>query len=64
MSSTSSDLPRHDLLTPDEVASYLRISRQSVYNWIDCGRLDAVKMPNGGLRIQKQNVIEILTTSE
>jgi|RhiMetdeSRZDD1v2_1073273.scaffolds.fasta_scaffold314694_2 excisionase family DNA binding protein len=32
-----------DYLTPDEVASQLHVSRQVVYNWINDGRLRAVK---------------------
>ncbi|HZM23551.1 MAG TPA: helix-turn-helix domain-containing protein, partial [Anaerolineales bacterium] len=32
-----------DYLTPDEVASHLQVSRQVVYNWINDGRLRAVK---------------------
>src|SRR5215208_7404861 len=32
-----------DYLTPDEVASLLQVSRQVVYNWINDGRLRAVK---------------------
>ncbi len=32
-----------DYLTPDEVASRLQVSRQVVYNWINEGRLRAVK---------------------
>jgi excisionase family DNA binding protein len=32
-----------DYLTPDDVASQLQVSRQVVYNWINDGRLRAVK---------------------
>ena len=32
-----------DYLTPDDVASHLQVSRQVVYNWINDGRLRAVK---------------------
>ena len=32
-----------DYLTPDEIASQLQVSRQVVYNWINDGRLRAVK---------------------
>jgi excisionase family DNA binding protein len=32
-----------DYFTPDEVASHLQVSRQVVYNWINDGRLRAVK---------------------
>src|SRR5262245_40517333 len=32
-----------EYLTPDEVASQLQVSRQVVYNWINDGRLRAVK---------------------
>src|SRR5215208_3487527 len=32
-----------DYLTPDEIASQLHVSRQVVYNWINDGRLRAVK---------------------
>src|SRR4026209_2846527 len=32
-----------EYLTPDDVASHLHVSRQVVYNWINDGRLRAVK---------------------
>jgi excisionase family DNA binding protein len=32
-----------DYLTPDDIASHLHVSRQVVYNWINDGRLRAVK---------------------
>ena len=32
-----------DYLTPDEVASQLQVTRQVVYNWINDGRLRAVR---------------------
>lgn len=32
------------LYTPEEVAEHLKVSRETVYNWLRCGKLQAVKI--------------------
>jgi excisionase family DNA binding protein len=37
------DMTDH-LMTPQEVASYLKVSRQSIYQLIDSGKLEAMRI--------------------
>lgn len=54
MSSTL--LPRKARLRPDEVAEYFGRSRQTVYRWIDEGRIPIVKNPAGRIEILRVDV--------
>lgn len=53
-------LPEKELLRPDEVAEYFRVSTRTVYGWISTGKegeaLQAVKI-GGTVRIPRQAVI-------
>lgn len=55
-----SELPNKALLRPDEVAAYLQVSRRTVYLWIDLGKMEAVRLPGGGIRVKRETVIETL----
>ncbi len=37
-------LPNKELLRPDEVALYLSVTRKTVYQWINTGKLEAVRI--------------------
>lgn len=39
------------LLKIEEVAEFYRVSRQTVYNWINKGTIKTVKTPGGEIRI-------------
>lgn len=44
------------LLRPDEAASILKISRWTVYRWVDEGKLMATKIGPGSLRVFSDSV--------
>ncbi len=48
------------LLRPDEVARVLKISRWTVYRWVEEGRLDGIKIGKGTLRITVESVDRLL----
>ena len=59
-----SDLPKKDLLRPDEVAEYFSLSVRTVYGWIDMGKLDAVRVgPFRVLRIPRENLDKLIRVS-
>lgn len=49
----SYDLPDKDLLRPDEVAKFWRVSVKTVYRWIDMGVMPGVKK-GGTVRVPKE----------
>lgn len=52
-----SGLPNKALLRVDEVAAYFRVSRRTVYSWIDKGDLVAERLrSNGSFRIRRESV--------
>ncbi len=51
-------------LTVKEVADRLRVTRQSVYNWINDGRLKAVKVGGKALRITERSVNDLIQPTE
>ena len=57
-------LPKKELLRPDEVASYFRVSRSSVYRWIDEGKLDSMKTPGQSVRIPREAVAKVVEREE
>ena len=48
----SYDLPDKDLLRPDEVAKFWRVSVKTIYRWIDLGIMPGVKK-GGTVRIER-----------
>jgi excisionase family DNA binding protein len=53
-----SKLPDKELLRPDEVATYLSVTRKSVYRWISEGRIEAVRISTKLLRIPRKKVFK------
>ena len=53
-------LPQKELLRPDEVAKYLSLSIKTIYRWIECGRLDAVKIGGRCVRIPRESVEKVI----
>ena len=51
-------LPDKELFRPDEIADYLRVSRSTIYMWIDHGHLKAEKFPGerSNIRISRSSV--------
>ena len=55
------DLLQTKLLTPDELAERLRVSRWTIYAWISEGRIRGIKIGGGGLvRIPKSEIEKLL----
>lgn len=53
------DLPMKTLLTPDEVAKFFSVSKQTVYNWCADGTVASCK-PNGVLRVYRASVMKLM----
>ena len=50
-------LPEKELLRPDEVADYFSMSVKTIYNWIDKGKIEAVRVGESKiLRIKREFV--------
>ncbi|MGJ9410690.1 helix-turn-helix domain-containing protein [Actinotignum sp. GS-2025e] len=48
------------LLTTQDVAAHVGVSRASVWNWCRSGRISAVQLPGGQWRIPKSELDRIL----
>jgi excisionase family DNA binding protein len=55
-----SPLPVVDWMTVAEVATYLRISRMSVWRWVNDGKLPAMRAGRS-IRIDPKHVQELIT---
>ncbi len=51
------------LLRPDEAASILRVSRWTIYRWVEEGKLKGTKVGKGTLRILADSVDELIKKS-
>jgi excisionase family DNA binding protein len=49
-----------EILTPNEVANRLKVHLMTVYRWISSGRLEASRLPGGGLRIDAKEIEKLL----
>lgn len=50
------------LLLPVEVAEILRISRSTMYRWIAEGKVPAVRLPSGDVRIDQDKLLDWIET--
>jgi excisionase family DNA binding protein len=50
-------ITRPSLLSTHQVAQYLGVSAPTVVNWVNTGRLEAVRTPGGHRRIAKDDVV-------
>lgn len=58
-----SGLPQKDFLRPDEVAQYFSVHINTIYRWIDSGKLEGRKIAGTILRIPRESVIRICEES-
>ena len=49
-----------EILTANEVANRLKVHLMTVYRWISTGRLEASRLPGGGLRIDAKELDKLL----
>lgn len=47
-------------LTADEVRKSLRVSEPTLWRWRRDGKLQALKLPGGGLRFREADVLKVL----
>jgi excisionase family DNA binding protein len=55
----SQSLPRKELFRLQEAAEYLGVTKQTLYNWINSGKLEAVRVGEKLLRIPYRSLREI-----
>jgi excisionase family DNA binding protein len=48
------------LLRPDEAASFLGVSKWTIYRWIEDGRIKATKVGPGCLRIFPESIEDLV----
>ena len=54
------ELPAKLLFRPDEVARVICVTRQTVYNWIQEGKIQVIKLPGGQYRVLRGEVERVL----
>lgn len=52
-------LPNKELLRPDEIATYYSVNVKTVRGWISTGKLEAIKIAGGLLRIRREAINKI-----
>jgi len=55
-------MDKETLLTLDEVARKLKLSRGTLYRWIKEKKIKAIVLPSGRLRIPEEELEKILQT--
>jgi excisionase family DNA binding protein len=45
-----------ELLTPRQVAELLQVDRNSIYRWIKKGVINAIKLPGGQIRFNRNYI--------
>ncbi|MFA6410962.1 MAG: helix-turn-helix domain-containing protein [Candidatus Buchananbacteria bacterium] len=50
-------MPSYRILTPEEVASIMKVSQKTVYRWISAGKLGASQVGYKTYRIFEQDLI-------
>ncbi|OHB72101.1 MAG: hypothetical protein A2W23_08685 [Planctomycetes bacterium RBG_16_43_13] len=53
-------IPNKLLFRPDEVAKIIGVTRQTVYNWIQEGKIQVCRTPGGQYRVLRGEVERIL----
>lgn len=49
-----------ELVSPEEAALMLKVSKWTIYRWIKEGRLQATKISRGSLRIFKSSIQQLI----
>jgi excisionase family DNA binding protein len=53
-------LPQKNHFRVDEAALYCEVSRQTIYRWVECGLLDAVRIGKKRLKITRKSLLKII----
>ena len=59
-----STLPNKELLRPDEIARYYGVTTRTVYNWIQDGKLKAVRVAGRLIRIKRTSIANLQRVAE
>lgn len=51
-------------MTPEEVATELRVALRTVQNWLANGHIRGIKLPGGMWRVERREVDRILGTMQ
>lgn len=54
------NLPKKDLLRPDEVAAFFNLSPKTIYAWMDSGKIESVIIAGTVKRIPFQAVEKLI----
>lgn len=54
------DIPDRPLFKTDEAARIIGVTRQTIYNWIQEGRLAFIRTPGGQYRIPRGEVLRVM----
>lgn len=54
------DLPNKTFLRPDELSSFFRVSKSTIYRWADEGLLRGCSLTEGTLRIFRESALELM----
>jgi len=53
------ELPKRELLRPDEVARYYSVTVRTVRNWIYDGKITAVKIARNVIRVHRSSLVKM-----
>jgi excisionase family DNA binding protein len=53
-------MPDEDLLTPAEVADLCRVSKPTVFRWVEAGDLEAIRLGKRVIRFRRADVDRFL----
>lgn len=54
----------YQLYTPQKTADILGVTRKTIYNWINEGKIQAIQLPGRGIRIPQSEIDRILKESQ
>jgi putative resolvase len=52
------------LLTAKQAAQLLQVSEETIWRWVRAGKMKAVRLPSGRIRIEESEIRRIMTTSQ
>ncbi len=55
------NVPVSPLLTVDEAAEYLSVSKHTIKRWLRVGILQGVKLPGGQWRVLKEQCVDLIS---
>lgn len=57
---SDNSLPKKPHYRVDEAANYCEVSRQTIYRWVECGLLDAVRIGKKKIKITRESLIKAI----